>query len=224
MNLDGTTGQSTADEIIDFIRRNRVSTTEVADALGKKGVLEGVSAVNHGHHRVGPVLWVYAYDDSNWSVHEGIAAAPEGSVVVVSHFNTNGRSAVGDLVAKYLLLYRGCHALVADGPVRDAHQLKKEDWPVWCRGFNPVGCFKDQPDRPLPPGALEDERRRFEGAIAVCDDGGVVVIEQSEISPVLLQRLRDVEAIEDQWYDGIDRLKLSTFDVICRGETEGEAL
>ena len=35
-------------KILAYIRRNRVSTTEVADCLGKSGAIEGVSAVNPG--------------------------------------------------------------------------------------------------------------------------------------------------------------------------------
>jgi 4-hydroxy-4-methyl-2-oxoglutarate aldolase len=60
----------TSTAIIDYLRRNRVSSTEVADALGKSGAIDGVAAVNRGHYRVGPVHWVYAYDESNWPMHE----------------------------------------------------------------------------------------------------------------------------------------------------------
>ncbi len=52
-------------KIIDYIRRNRVSTTEVADCLGKAGVLPNVMPINRGHFKVGNVKWVYAFDNSN---------------------------------------------------------------------------------------------------------------------------------------------------------------
>lgn len=47
-------------EIIRKIRMNRISTTEVADCLGKTGVFKDSHAVNRGHFAVGNVKWIYA--------------------------------------------------------------------------------------------------------------------------------------------------------------------
>jgi hypothetical protein len=44
-----------AREIIDFCRKNRVSSTEVADALGKTGVFPKVQPINHNQYMVGLV-------------------------------------------------------------------------------------------------------------------------------------------------------------------------
>ena len=59
-------------EIIDYIQRNRVSSTEVADCMNKTGALPRVNALNRGHFCVGNVFWAYACDASNWSVHEQV--------------------------------------------------------------------------------------------------------------------------------------------------------
>ena len=48
------------EQIIKYIRVNKVSTTEVADCLGKTGVLPNVMPVNRGQFQVGKVKWVYA--------------------------------------------------------------------------------------------------------------------------------------------------------------------
>ncbi len=50
---------------------NRVSTTEVADALGKKGVVEDVKPVNRGHYRAGIIrcildIWFERFDKRRW--------------------------------------------------------------------------------------------------------------------------------------------------------------
>ena len=45
-------------EIIRKIRMNRISTTEVADCLGKTGVFKDSHAVNRGHFAVGNVKWM----------------------------------------------------------------------------------------------------------------------------------------------------------------------
>ena len=60
------------DKIIDFIKRNRVCTTEVADCLGKSGALENVMPINQGQFKVGNVHWVYTHEESNWEVLEHV--------------------------------------------------------------------------------------------------------------------------------------------------------
>ena len=202
------------DEIVDYIRRNRVSTTEVADCLDKTGVLEGVTALNRGHFCVGPVFWCYGWENSNWTVHEQIQHAPEGSVVVITAIDCGTRALIGDLVSKYLLLYRQVRAIVVDGNVRDAPRLIKENWPIWCIGTNPVGCFNTAPVSE-PTEVQLATGQRFRDVIAVCDDCGVVIVESRFHTPSFLAKLKQVESQEDMWYECIDRRKWSTFDTVC---------
>jgi 4-hydroxy-4-methyl-2-oxoglutarate aldolase len=201
-------------EIIDYIRRNRVSTTEIADCLNKSGVVPQVSALNRGHFCVGPVSWVYAWNETNWTIHEQIQALPEGRVVVATGIACGDRALIGDLVAKYLLLYRQAKAIVVEGAVRDAPRLIKENWPIWSKGTTPIGCFNHQPDA-LPNAELLAIGRRYEQAIAVCDDCGVVIIEKEFQVPDFLEKLEWIEEQEDTWYDCINRRKWSTFDTVC---------
>lgn len=205
---------SKTDQILEYIRTNRVSTTEVADCLGKKGNIVNVGAVNRGHFQVGKVYWVYAYGESNWHVHEQLRNVPDDSIVVVSVFDCGDRAIIGDIIAKFALLYRKCRAIVVEGPVRDANRIIKENWPVWCTGFNPVGCFNTDVEVPELP-EIEIACKKFTDAIAVCDDTGVVIIESHEQDEALLQKLEFIEAQEDIWYDCIDRLKWDTYDTIC---------
>ena len=90
--------------IIEKIKRNRISSTEVADCLGKSGDIPDVYALNRGQFRVGRVFWVYAWNQSNWDVHEQIRNVQEGDIVYIEPFNCNNRAIIGDLVSKYLLL------------------------------------------------------------------------------------------------------------------------
>lgn len=137
------------DEILDYLVRNRVSTTEVADILGKTGVMTNLMPVNRGHYRASEVKWIYAYEESNWPVHEQAEHIEDGKIVVVSTFGCGDRAIFGELVAKYILLYRQSKAIVVDGKMRDAAALIKENWTIWCNGFNLVGCFNRKPFEPL---------------------------------------------------------------------------
>ena len=98
--------------IIDFCNNNRVSTTEVADALGKSGVISNVLPLNSGLHRVGKVRCIYTSHNSNWAVHEQIKEVVPGDVVLIFTRNCDDdRAIIGDLISKFILLYKQASAL-----------------------------------------------------------------------------------------------------------------
>jgi regulator of RNase E activity RraA len=212
-----------ADKILDYIKRNRVSTTEVADCLGKAHAVPNVHALNRGHFRVGPVRWVYAHDETNWYVHQQVADVQEGEVVLVESFDCQGRAIFGDLVSKFLILYRQAAAIVVQGNVRDVPCLLKENWPIWCEGVTPLGCFNRESAKQLDPHLISSRRTQLDGALAVCDDCGVVVIPKDHLNAEMLERLAFIERQEDIWYDCIDRRKMNTFETVCLKNYADEA-
>lgn len=204
------------ERIIDYIAKNRVSTTEVADCLGKSGVIENVNALNPRHFVVGEIEYVFAIEESNWTVHEDLAKnLPENKVVVIDAIDVNGRAIIGDLVSKYILLYLGNKAIVCTGKMRDAHILVKENYPIWCTGVSPVGSFNRPVNREKFADVIEKQRAFYQGAIAVCDDSGVVVIPKTQITEAFYDKLVAIEEQEDIWYDCIDRRKWTTYKTIC---------
>ena len=70
-------------EIIAYIKRNRVSTTEVADCLGKTGAVANVHAVNRGHFCVGAVRYIFGHTESNWPIHDQARFVQEDEVVLM---------------------------------------------------------------------------------------------------------------------------------------------
>jgi len=208
-------GMTITDKIINTIRRNRISTTEIADCMNKTGALAGVFAVTPGSFKVGRVKWVYAFDESNYSVHKQIRDVGEREVVLVSAFNCNNRAIFGSLVSKFLILYRQVEAIVVDGFLRDAPHLIKERWPIWCTGFTPIGTFNTESDKQFDCEIINEYKNKYEGAVAVCDDSGVVVVPRSLHCKSFLDQLHDIEEQEDIWFDCIDRLKWDTFDTVC---------
>jgi len=202
--------------IIDKIRRNRISTTEVTDCLDKSGALDGVVPLNRGKFCVGRVFWAYAYNESNWEFHEQIREVREGDVILVEPFNCGERAIFGALVSKYLILYRQATGIVVRGNLRDVPHLLKEEWPIWCAGRNPVGCYNRKNDAPLDPALVAARRDTYRDAIAVCDDSGVAIIPKGSLTPAFLDRLDGIEELEDIWADCINRRKWDTFDTVCR--------
>jgi 4-hydroxy-4-methyl-2-oxoglutarate aldolase len=204
------------DKIIDFIKRNRVSSTQIADCLNKSGGVIGANAINRGHFRVGKINWVYAVNGTNYDVHEQIQRTQDNDIVYVDVHNHLDKAVFGDLVSKYLLLYKQASAIVTNGLLRDAPMLIKENWAIWCSGFTPVGYVNHQLTTPDDvQNTIEHRRVMFDGAIAVCDDTGVTVIPKIEQTQDFLDKMLAIEEQEDAWFDSIDRLKYSTFETVC---------
>lgn len=204
-----------ADIIIDYLNRNRVSTTEVADCLGKSGAISGIMPINRGHYKAGLIKYIYTYEESNWEVHRQIANIDEQQIVLVEAFDCGDRAIFGELVSKYLLLYRQSKAIVVLGKMRDASALIRENYPIWCTGYNPVGCFNRKPIEQINKEKIDEQYKKYNNAIAVCDDCGVVVIPKEQINLEFLKKLENIENQEDIWFDRLDHFKENTFQIVC---------
>lgn len=211
------TNDPIARKIIETIRLNRISTTEVADALGKRHVMAGLQPITHDLHCVGPIRPVFAAHNSNYGIHDQVRQAEPGEVVIVYTHQCDGRAILGDLVVKFVTLYRRAAAVAVDGLVRDAARLRRERYPVWSTGVTPLGCYNTQGD-PFPQDKESAIRSEVEGGIAVCDDGGVVLIPAAEVTENTLDRLNKIELQEDIWYYCLNVLKWDTKRIVVERE------
>ena len=205
------------EKIIDYIRRNRVCTTEVADCLGKSGVIENVMPINRGHFKVGNVKWVVADHESNWNVHKMIIDAQEHDVVFIDAIECKHRAIIGELVSKYILLYKQAEAIICNAKFRDAAALIRENFPIWCTGLTPVGCFNKKPQEMIVGTAWYNEHQAlYDETVAVCDDCGVVIIPKDQLTEEFYNKLVHIEEQEDIWFDRLDHFKETTFEIVCQ--------
>lgn len=216
---------SIADKAIEVIEANKISSTEVADVLGKTGQIEGVRALNTGHFKAGEVAFIYAINDSNYEVHRQLADKDiKGKILFVYNINCT-RAIFGSLVAKYILLYKGAKAIVVNGKLRDAHTLIKENYPIWLEDISPIGCVNHQNGPDLSIEEYDSLRSKYDGSLMVCDDSGVVMIPKESIDDKLVTKLDFIEFQEDIWFYCVDTLKMSTFDTVCKKKyMEGDIL
>ncbi|MFA7091203.1 MAG: hypothetical protein WC149_05085 [Arcobacteraceae bacterium] len=202
--------------IIDFIKRNRVSTTEIADCLEKSGAILNTNSVNKGHFAVGNLFYVYACNGTNWDVHEQIQNIQDNDIVFIDILDNENEAVFGDLVSKYLLLYKQAGAIVTNGLLRDAPRLIKENWKIWCKGFCPVGYINDDIQKSeYQLKQIQLRKNFYNGTIAVCDDTGVVVIPKEFHNKEFLEKIKYIEDQEDIWFECIDRKKYTTFETVC---------
>lgn len=202
------------EKIIDYCLKNRISTTEVADALGKTGVYNGVKPMIEGKYCVGEIHTVFTGFKSNYQVHERIKNVKEGSIVMIFTHECDDRAVIGDLISKFLILYQGAKAVVVDGFVRDIASIKRDGFPVWSKGYTPLGCHNKETDV-FPIDKQNEIEKEYEKAIAICDDGGVTVIKNNLINETTLENLKRIEMQEDIWFYCLDTLKWDTKKIVC---------
>lgn len=209
------------DEIIEYIEVNRVSTTEVADVLGKTGELDPqVRSITPRARAVGRLFYAPSFNESNWYTHYFLQNAPKNSIVYVEGVNCSNRAIFGSLVAKYALLYKQAKAIIVSGNIRDVHTLVKEQYPIWCWGTTPIGCYNK--DTGIDEEYYDNRVKEFDGAILVADDSGVIVVKKEQLTKDFLEGLQKIEEQEDIWFNCIDRLKYSTFETVCLRKYENE--
>ena len=203
------------EEIIKYVKKNRVSSTEISDALSKKGNLKNIRPLDYQNslHKVGKIKCVFAYNESNFLVHQGAKNAKKNEIIIIFCEQCNDKAIIGDLISKYLILYKEVSAIVVVGNIRDLPRLTKEKYPIWCAGFNPVGA-KNHFTGNFPKKIKDDIIKKYEGGIAICDLTGVVVIPKKDVNNKTLKKIKLVEKQEDIWYHCLDVKKWDTKKII----------
>ncbi len=203
-------------KILHYIDKNKISSVEISDALAKNGVLDGLKPLNNGHFVVGEVEYIFAYNNSNWELHKQIENIKEDKIIFVDTFNCKDRAVLGDIVSKYIMLYKNAKAIIINGLVRDVHRLKKEDYAIWSLGYTPLGCYNEKVflEESIEK-VIKERKKMFQNSIIVADDSGCTLIKNKAINKNFLKRLEFIELQEDIWYFCIDTLKMSTYETIC---------
>jgi regulator of RNase E activity RraA len=203
-------------KIIEYIEKNKISSVEISDALNKEGVLENLKPINQGHHVVGEVEYIYTFNESNWELHKQIANIRENKIIFVDTLNCAKRAVLGDIVSKYIMLYKNAKAIIVNGLVRDVHRLQKEDYAIWSEGITPLGCYnKEVALEQNQKKEIEKRKKFFQNSIIVADDSGCTLINEQNINKQFLNKLEFIELQEDIWYFCIDTLKMNTYETIC---------
>src|SRR2546421_5452797 len=125
----------------------RLTSTLASDATEGRGVLPPwIGSLKPGARAVGPAFVALMSQDDNLSVREAIQASlPPGSVLVVAGGSTSRTATIGGLMALEMQ-NAGIVALVTDGLVRDAGELRRmQQFSVWCRGVTPAASYKNGP-------------------------------------------------------------------------------
>jgi regulator of RNase E activity RraA len=151
-------------------------TSILSDSMDRTGGVRGVRWVPGGRwpRVAGPALTVRTRPGDNLVVHRALDLARPGDVLVVDGGGSQERALLGELMGRYAVS-RGLAALVVDGAVRDAEGLAAGPIPVFARGINHLGPYKDGPGEVHGPVQAGGTVVRS-GDLVVGDGDGVVVL------------------------------------------------
>lgn len=173
------------------------STGIVSDAMHRLGAMDaGVKPVWRGARLAGPALTVWVRAGDNARIHEAIAMAQRGDVLVVNAQGSMNHAVFGELMA-LTCQARGVQGIVVDGAIRDAEALGALRFPTFARGACASGPLKDGTGEVGFPTACGGVVCAA-GDVVVADNDGVVVVPIADAETVLVQARRIAEW-ERQW-------------------------
>ncbi|MHB8632337.1 MAG: 3-hexulose-6-phosphate synthase [Thermoplasmatota archaeon] len=169
---------------------SRCSSSNVSDAMHRKGAMLGIVACQSGHRVAGPARTVFTADGDWAKPVEAIEAARPGEVIVVDV--RGGTTAIWGELAGHSAQVRGLKGVVVDGAVRDIDDLRAMGFPAWSRHIVPNA------GEPKGLGEIGGEIRCGgqvvqNGDWIVADDMGVVVVPQLEAQEVANRSLEGLE-------------------------------
>ncbi len=143
---------------------------------------------------VGRAFVVQACQDDNLAVNNAVLVPPpHGCVLVVGGHGISRTATIGDLMA-HEFRNLGVSAIVTDGLIRDAQELRDLGMPVWCRGTTPTASVKSEPGH-VGGSAVVGGIVVCDGDYVFADDDGVVIWPQAELDALVkkAEAKRDVD-------------------------------
>lgn len=180
---------------------SKVSTSNISDAMHRKGVLVGLKPIKKGFKLVGRAVTVRTYDGDWAKPVEAIDSADKGEVIVIDA--CRGRTAVWGELASWSCKKKGIAGVVIDGAARDVEDILDMDFPVFARHF--------VPNAGEPKGFGEIGAEIVCGGLCIRqgdwiigDDSGVVVVPKDRAREIA-NRAMDVREHENRIREEIKR-------------------
>jgi 3-hexulose-6-phosphate synthase/6-phospho-3-hexuloisomerase len=180
----------------------KVSTPNIADAMQKRGPMEGIlPRIRHGTKMVGQAVTVKTADGDWAKPVEAIDVAKEGDVIVIDA--GGGRVALWGELASWSCKTKKIAGAVIDGAARDIDEIIEMDFPAFSRHISPhagepkghgeIGCEINCGGQRVSPGDW-----------IVGDESGVVVVPK-KISVEIANRALDVLERENRIREEIQK-------------------
>ena len=161
-----------------------------------------------GARLAGPAYTVAGVGGDNLALHNAVATAPAGHVLVAD-LQSAAHGHWGEILAVAAQL-RGLPGLVIDGGVRDVAELARLRFPVFARTITARGTGKQHPGGlgvPIMLGGIPVNT----GDLVVADDDGVIALPRRDVAATVARaddRVREENRIVGQLHTGRTTLEL----------------
>lgn len=179
----------------------KVSSSNVSDAMHRKGGMVGILPVQPGLKAVGRAVTVHTVNGDWAKPVEAIDAAGPGDVIVINV--DGGTTAVWGELASWSCKVKGVEGVVIDGAIRDVDDIRAMRFAAWSRHIVPHA------GEPKGFGEIGAEIRCGgqtvrNGDWIVADEMGVVVVPQEDAQEIA-NRALDVKEHENRLREEIQR-------------------
>lgn len=193
--------KSRDDEIVELFQK--VSTSNISDAMQRKGAMQGISSKTPGKKIIGRAVTVRTFGGDWAKPVEAIDISGPGDVIVI--YNGCRDIAMWGGLATLTAVNRKLEGVVIDGAVRDFDEVQKQDFPVFAANVVPNA------GDPKGLGEINVEivcggQLVNPGDYIVGDDSGVVVVPK-ERAYEIARRSEEVWKREKRLFDEIGKGK-----------------
>ena len=190
---------SREEEMIAIFRE--VSSSNISDAMHRKGAMKGILPINLGTKIVGRAVTVQTFAGDWAKPVEAIDLAGPGDVLVI--YNGSNFIAPWGGLATLSCKIKGIEGAVIDGAVRDVDEIRAMNYPIFSSGITPNA------GDPKGMGEINSEitcagQAVKPGDYIVGDESGVVVVPK-ERAYEIARRAKEVEKTESRLYEEIRR-------------------
>lgn len=183
-----------------------IPTPILSDVMGRYRCMDNsIRPVYESARIVGTALTVKTYPSDNLMIHAGVKLAEPGDVLVVDAGGFTNAGLWGELLTLAAQM-REIKGLVIDGGIRDCKEIEEMDFPVFSKGINARGGYKNNPGSincTISCGGISVNP----GDIIVGDENGVVVVPLENAYQVYekaIDKLKAEEVIREKMNEGIE--------------------
>lgn len=192
----------------------KLPTGNVADSAGRNSVMDSsIKPIDPRSKMIGRAVPVECFPGDNLALHQGMAAAGEGDVLVFDCKGFTEAGHFGDMMATACKV-KGIAGVVIDGSCRDSQDIYELGLPVFVKAFNPRGTVKESLGRvnvPVVCGGINVKP----GDIIFGDCDGVVVVPQEDEDRVFEKALKKYDyeiEVRDKLLSGMSTMEVYGFD------------
>lgn len=191
---------------------NGLPVANIADCMNRLPCLDSSIRPFNKVPLIGCAFTIRCEGGDNLMFYKGLRMAQPGDVLVIAGGGTMDRSYCGEIMARYAMS-RGISGFIIDGCIRDCYEIAELPFPVYARGVNPNGPYKNGPGEigyPVTCGG----QVIFPGDILVGDGDGIVVIRPEDARQIeeetkkvsekeagLLEDIENGRGMDGAWVD-----------------------